>query len=273
MTTAEQKPVISIHPAAAIFPMMSDEEIAELAESIKKHGLREKIHAIISSSEEKTDWQVVDGRNRLEAIRRHLEMSDTDIIAAYMTPVSLAALHATVEEYVMMANIERRNLTQAQRRDLAGKLAIMLEEQQKNLPKSEQVDTLQVAAEKAGVSRRTAATSKTKARAKKPTTVRDGQTEPAPPTEKPYVPLRPSAVGFQLEAIGKAVSHVAQNEVEGKIVPTPELDKWTLDELRDAEQKCRFTLDVLEAYIPQRQAREEKVLREKLAALEGGDAA
>jgi len=150
-------PTITVHDAAAIFPMLSDDELAEMGKSIQTHGLREKIHAMPVAHDDRTDWVVLDGRNRMEALRR-LGVSDTMLIAEYMLPVNLEVLHATAEEYVMMANIERRNLTQPQRKALAGKLVLMIQEAQKDKPKTEKVDALATAATKAGVSRRTAAT-------------------------------------------------------------------------------------------------------------------
>lgn len=267
MATQEQKPVISVHPAAAIFPMMSDDEIAEMATSIKQFGLREKIQAIPSVHESHTDWQVVDGRNRLEAIRRHLKMSDTDIIATYIVPVNLTAMHASPEEYVMMANIERRNLTQNQRKSLAGKLAIMLEEQQKDKPKAEQIDTLQVAADKSGVSRRTAATAKQEVKAeaekaKKPAAAKEK------PAEKPYVPLKPINVKTFLGNIGKTLSHQATVEVGGVKQTQPELDKWTVEEVKEAQKLAEFVHTVLDKYLPVRLAREAENLKARLAAVE-----
>lgn len=270
MAATQPNPQITVHPAAAIFPMMSDEEIAEMANSIQKHGLREKIHAIPQVTDTQTDWLVVDGRNRLEAIRRHLKLTDVDIIARFIAPVNLTTLGATPEEYVMMANIERRNLSQAQRRELAGKLALMLEERQKNLPKDEQVDTLSVAAEKAGVSRRTAATSKAEAKvkAKAPEQERGKSGAAATPAkEKPYVPLRPSNVKVQLEAIAKTVGHEAENEVGGKKVRQPELDKWTIEEVQEAQKTASLVSSILDAYVPARLEKEQEALEKKLAAL------
>jgi len=151
---------LEVHPAAAIFPMISDEEIAELAASISKHGLREKIRIV--QSVEKDTWLVLDGRNRMEALRR-MGVTEEQIYKNYtyaITSSELETMDATPEDYVLMANIERRNLTQKQRRELAGKLAVMLSERQKDLPKEEQTDTTKEAADKAGVSRRTAATAK-----------------------------------------------------------------------------------------------------------------
>lgn len=147
---------LGIHPAAAIFPMVSDEEMKELASSIVSFGLREKIGTIVDDN---GDVVVLDGRNRAEALRR-IGVKDDVIISEFTEPINLDVLRATPEEYVLMANINRRNLNTTQRRALAGKLAVMYAERQKELPKEEQEDSLSKAAAAAGVSRRTAATAK-----------------------------------------------------------------------------------------------------------------
>lgn len=272
MSATQPKPEITVHPAAAIFPMMSDEELAEMAASIQKHGLREKIHAIASVTDQKTDWQVVDGRNRLEAIRRYLKVPDTDIISQYMVPVNLSSMGATVEEYVLMANIERRNLTQQQRRDLAGKLALMLEEQQKDLPKAERTDTLQEAADKAGVSRRTAATAKSEAKVKaKPPEQQKGKSGAStPPAEKTYVPLKPVNVTTFLANIAKTVSHEREVGAGDEKAMKSELDLWTVEEIRDATAKAKLVHEILSKYLPKRLEAEREQVARKLAALEAG---
>lgn len=48
------------HPAADVFPMRSDEEIKELADDIREHGLREPVVETI-------DGRILDGRARLAA--------------------------------------------------------------------------------------------------------------------------------------------------------------------------------------------------------------
>lgn len=258
------QPSITIHPAAAIFPMMSDDELAEMADSIKKHGLREKIHAIISVSDSTTDWEVLDGRNRLEALRRYLNVSDVDLIANYMTPVTLSGAY-TPEEYVMMANIERRNLTQAQRRDLAGKLAIMLEERQKDAPPDEKIDTLAEAAAKTGVSRRTAATAKkeAKTKAKAPEKAKDKK-----PKEPPkYTPLRPAnALGIS-ENVYKTLSHQNEVEVAGQKQQRLYLDDWTIEEVDSVAQVANAMATLLNTYLDTRREREREALEAKLEAM------
>lgn len=88
---------MKIHPAADLFPMMSDEELNDLAADIQANGL---IHPIIVDDEE----QVIDGRNRLAACK-------------------LAGIKPTFEKlngqdplaYIVSANLARRNLTKGQK--------------------------------------------------------------------------------------------------------------------------------------------------------------
>ena len=54
---------ITVHPLADTFPMMSDGELQELAEDIKKNGQRDPVlFAIIDGKE-----VLIDGRNRAAA--------------------------------------------------------------------------------------------------------------------------------------------------------------------------------------------------------------
>jgi hypothetical protein len=228
--------LLDIHPAAAIFPMMSDEEIAELGESIRQHGLREKIQAI--RNKEKNKLEILDGRNRLEAIRRVLKLADKEIIERYVTVKVFGATSTTTpEEYVVMANIERRNLTQPQRRELAGRLAMMLSEAQKLLPKEAKTDTTGQAAKMAGVSRRTAASAKKVTAGK-----------PAPAKTPANVPPRPVNVIQQLEAARKTLrlkSHVA---------------KWTTPQLREAYARATDIVDALQSHDKERTLPGDKIV-------------
>jgi ParB-like chromosome segregation protein Spo0J len=52
-----------VHPAADLFPMMSDEELTKLAEDIKANGLQSPITFTMNDV-------LLDGRNRLEAMER-----------------------------------------------------------------------------------------------------------------------------------------------------------------------------------------------------------
>lgn len=95
---AGEPPVLrfDVHPLAAVFPMMTDGELAELAEDIKANGL---LHPIIID----TDSKLVDGRNRLRACE-------------------IAGIEPKVEQidgrdaraFIVSANLQRRNLTKGQ---------------------------------------------------------------------------------------------------------------------------------------------------------------
>jgi hypothetical protein len=52
--------VLPIHPAAELFPMMTEAELRELGEDIKKNDLHEGVVIF--------DGQLLDGRNRLDAM-------------------------------------------------------------------------------------------------------------------------------------------------------------------------------------------------------------
>ena len=87
---------LPVHPAADLFPMLSEAALAELAEDIGANGL---IHAVTLDRE----GRILDGRNRYAACRRagvepRFETYDGD------DPLGL----------VVSLNVKRRNLTKPQ---------------------------------------------------------------------------------------------------------------------------------------------------------------
>jgi ParB-like chromosome segregation protein Spo0J len=96
-----------VHPAAELFPLMPEDELRDLAEDIKKNGLR---FPIIMQ-----DGKVLDGRNRLRACKlagvnpnfqwRPKGASDDDALT-----------------FVVSTNLHRRHLTPAQRREVVAAL-------------------------------------------------------------------------------------------------------------------------------------------------------
>jgi hypothetical protein len=88
---------LAVHPVAALFPMLADDELEELAADIKANGLR---FPIVRDKEGKT---LIDGRNRLKACEiagvkpafRNLDGED---------PV----------DFIISANLARRNLNKGQ---------------------------------------------------------------------------------------------------------------------------------------------------------------
>jgi ParB-like chromosome segregation protein Spo0J len=87
---------MQVHPLAAVFPMMTDDELADLADDIKEHGL---IHPIVLDA----DGTLVDGRNRLRAC---------EIAGIEPTFETLNGHDAAA--FIVSANLERRNLTKGQ---------------------------------------------------------------------------------------------------------------------------------------------------------------
>jgi len=87
---------VEFHPIANIFPMMSDEELSELAESIESNGLRVPILLY--------EGKILDGRNRYQACEssgvkpEYTEFEGDD-------PLS----------HVLDLNLHRRHLTSGQK--------------------------------------------------------------------------------------------------------------------------------------------------------------
>lgn len=88
-----------VHPAAAIFPMMADGELKELAADIKLKGL---LHPIIMGRDEHGEY-VVDGRNRLKACKM-----------AGVEPTFVYLNNEDPRGIVASANVARRNMKQGQ---------------------------------------------------------------------------------------------------------------------------------------------------------------
>jgi ParB/RepB/Spo0J family partition protein len=105
----------NVHPAAAIFPMLPDDELNDLAEDIKTNGL---IHPIVVDS----DDQIIDGRNRLAACEiAGVEPTFTNLNG--QDPVA----------YILSANISRRNMTVGQRAMAIARLGAFSKSSQRQL--------------------------------------------------------------------------------------------------------------------------------------------
>ena len=94
----------SIHPACVLFPMMPEDELHQLAASIKSKGLLEPITVY--------EGQIIDGRNRLAACKL-AGVSPTFTTLTYL---------ASVVDWVVGKNIERRHLDASQRAMLGAEL-------------------------------------------------------------------------------------------------------------------------------------------------------
>jgi N6-adenosine-specific RNA methylase IME4 len=104
-------PGLSFHPAANLFPLMPDEELAELAKDISANGLREQIMLA-------ADGSILDGRNRYRAC---MAVGITPRFSAYAGDDPLG--------YVVSLNLHRRHLTPTQRAMVAVDMLPLLEQQ------------------------------------------------------------------------------------------------------------------------------------------------
>jgi hypothetical protein len=101
--------VMRAHPAADLFPMMTDEEVGALAVDIKTNGQRQPIILF----EDGSDRLVLDGRNRLRACS--IAGVEPTFIGFSGDPFAL----------VVSANLHRRHLNESQRGMIAAKLATL----------------------------------------------------------------------------------------------------------------------------------------------------
>jgi hypothetical protein len=92
-----------VHPAADVFPMMSDQELEALGEDIRENGLQT---SIVFGPE----GVLLDGRNRLEAMER--------AGIALQSWQSRAYGSADPVAHIISANIKRRHLTKQEQADL-----------------------------------------------------------------------------------------------------------------------------------------------------------
>lgn len=110
------------HPAADLFPMMSDAELDELAKDIRKNGMRFPPTVWRQGSDQNwtENWRdhkcvLLDGRNRLEAYERAGRRSRPN--DAWFHGHEKAAI-----AFVISANVRRRHLTREQKGDVIAKL-------------------------------------------------------------------------------------------------------------------------------------------------------
>lgn len=90
-----------VHPAADLFPMLSECELVELADDIAKRGLT---HAVVLTE----DGVLLDGRNRIAACTRagvkpHFTTYTGDDPTAYVVSINLRRRHLSQEERAFLA--------------------------------------------------------------------------------------------------------------------------------------------------------------------------
>jgi ParB-like nuclease domain len=124
--------VLYVHPVASLFPMMSEEELDDLAADIKANGL---IHPIVLDQHR----QLTDGRNRLEGCRR-AGVSPDFIVTPLDDPIA----------FILSANVSRRHLTKGQQAMAVAKARVFLKDDEKRRTGK---DSLRWLAKDSGVSR------------------------------------------------------------------------------------------------------------------------
>jgi hypothetical protein len=114
--TKSWRDVLAIHPAAELFPRMSEDELHALGEDIKKNGLANR--PVVWRAPDGTEY-LLDGRNRCDA----MEMAGIQFLndqGARLLPWDETKIDPYV--FVISANIHRRHLTAEQKRELIAKL-------------------------------------------------------------------------------------------------------------------------------------------------------
>jgi DNA-binding Lrp family transcriptional regulator len=128
---------LTVHPAADLFPLMSESELQELADDIKQNGLQQPV--VVWKTHDGSE-HLVDGRNRLDALAllgwlappNHDPSTRAHPLAINRKCRRDLGFHTfsnfhlkddnAVHQYVIGANVHRRHLTAEQKRDLIAKL-------------------------------------------------------------------------------------------------------------------------------------------------------
>jgi ParB-like chromosome segregation protein Spo0J len=151
--TKHWRDVLPVHPSASLLPMMGDDELNELVDDIKAHGLRQ---GVAVWEDEGGTWFLLDGRNRLEALERsgvRFEYHRMGIsfpnggTEVWNFPVDL---DVDPYSYVLSANVRRRHLTPAQKREIVARLLkAQPQKSDRQIAKSVGVDHKTVGAQRA----------------------------------------------------------------------------------------------------------------------------
>jgi hypothetical protein len=126
--------VLPIHPAAELFPRMSESELRELGEDIKKNGMTSPI---ILWPGDNGKHSLLDGRNRLDAMelvglktvdkngKLPEELASSSYSAVWTASAKQIKTYRRLDDpyhLVLSLNIHRRHLTAEQKRELIEKL-------------------------------------------------------------------------------------------------------------------------------------------------------
>jgi ParB-like nuclease family protein len=131
-TRCNWRDVMPVHPAADLFPRMSEQELRELGNDIKKHGLHSPITIYKEVGADGVHYSMLDGINRLDAMELvgikfnlHFTKNGFWMIQSPKIPIDAAFRRCVWRnplDFVLSANIKRRHLTAEQKRDLIEKV-------------------------------------------------------------------------------------------------------------------------------------------------------
>jgi hypothetical protein len=121
---------VDVHPAADLFPLMSEAELRELGEDIKKNGLQNDIVLCVRDDGDDGRPCLLDGRNRLDALAMAgmLAVDDHARLCIKRADGELREIRSEYirggdpQKHAYSLNLHRRHLTPEQRRELIGKL-------------------------------------------------------------------------------------------------------------------------------------------------------
>jgi ParB/RepB/Spo0J family partition protein len=116
-----------VHPIADLFPMLANDELAELAADIKERGL---LHPIVRDKE----GRILDGRNRLAACK-----------LAGIEPAFTVYDGDDADGYALAVNIARRHLTKGQQAMVAARAIGLLKTSQRALAEQAGVSKTRIA--------------------------------------------------------------------------------------------------------------------------------
>ena len=107
-----------VHEECDWYPMMKEAELEAMAEDIEEHGLRHRVVYRLVQSELGEVAEILDGRNRLEALEivRLPLLKDNKLNPAYFEKASQKAL-ADIPAYIEGVNLHRRHMDREQRRE------------------------------------------------------------------------------------------------------------------------------------------------------------
>ena len=110
--------VLPVHPACDLLPPMTEGELRELGDDIKRHGLHTPV--VIFTDQEGTEY-LLDGRNRLGAMEI---VGLPVVIDGELNPDIVHKISGNVDPvaWVLSANLLRRHLTNEQKTELIAKV-------------------------------------------------------------------------------------------------------------------------------------------------------